>query len=455
MRTKLFFAFIFIVFLAFFSNIVFKRLIIGDFDDFIKGTEEDHIYWVLASVEGSFKDNKYDKTVLGESLHWGLMLGFETYVEDISGKRILSSTDVFSLMNTNMVKRMSSFLKLPSGTGEFMWYPLYIEGKEVGKLYIRTIERLGLIPLKEEIFRKRGKEFLVISFLIAVGGALFLAVLFTIFISAPVRRLTSAAEKIAKGDFNIQESKRNRFRFFKYKDEIDRLTETFNYMAEALRKEDEIRQHLTSNITHELRTPLTVIRGNLEAMEDGVITDTRAVIGNITSEIHRLISLVEGIEDVTRAEASFFKKGIQEEINLRDFIESIVNGMKKIAEEKGLFVKTAGPSIIVKTYPEKLHIIFKNLFTNACKFTAKGGITISWDRYRHDGITGFYISVEDTGIGIIKKELPKVFERFYKARDSEGRGLGLAIVKELAEVIGGNVEVESIPDQGSRFTLTF
>ncbi len=455
MRTKLFFAFIFIIFLALFSNIVFKRLIIGDFDDFIKGTKEDHVYWVLASVEGSFKDNKYDKTLLSEALHWGLMLGFETYVEDISGNRILSSTDVFSSMNTNMVRRMSSLLKLPSGTGEFVWYPLYIEGKEAGKLYIRPLERLGLIPLKEEIFRKRGKEFLVISFLMAVGGALFLAVLFTIFISTPVRRLTAAAEKIAEGDFNVQDSKRRRFRFFKYKDEIDRLTETFNYMAEALRKEDAIRQHLTSNITHELRTPLTVIRGNLEAMEDGVITDTRAVIGNITSEIHRLISLVEGIEDVTRAEASFFKKGIQEEINLRDFIESTVNGMKKIAEEKGLFVKTAGPSITVKTYPEKLHIIFKNLFTNACKFTATGGITISWDRCRHDGITGFCISVEDTGRGIIKKELSKVFERFYKAKDSGGRGLGLAIVKELAEVMGGNVEVESIPFHGSRFTLTF
>lgn len=455
MRTKLFFAFIFIIFLALFSNIVFKRLIIGDFDDFIKGTKEDHVYWVLASVEGSFKDNKYDKTLLSEALHWGLMLGFETYVEGISGNRILSSTDVFSSMNPNMIKRMSSFLKLPSGTGEFVWYPLYIEGKEAGKLYIRPLERLGLIPLKEEIFRKRGKEFLVISFLMAVGGALFLAVLFAIFISTPVRRLTAAAEKIAEGDFNVQDSKRRRFRFFKYKDEIDRLTETFYYMAEALRKEDAIRQHLTSNITHELRTPLTVIRGNLEAMEDGVITDTRAVIGNITSEIHRLISLVEGIEDVTRAEASFLKKGIQEEINLRDFIESIVNGMKKIAEEKGLFVKTAGPSITVKTYPEKLHIIFKNIFTNACKFTAAGGITISWDRCRHDGITGFYITVEDTGRGIIKKELSKVFERFYKAGDSDGRGLGLAIVKELVEVIGGNVEVESIPDHGSRFILTF
>src|SRR4030066_1150936 len=182
MRTKLFFAFIFIILLALLSNIVFESLIIGDFNDFIKGTEEDRIYWVMASVEGSYRDNQWDDASLSEALHWGLMLGFETFLEDISGKRVLSSTDVLSGMSPNMLKRMNSFLKLPSGSGEFAWYPLYVEGKEIGKLYIRPLERLGLTPLKEDVFRKRGREFLVISFLIAGGSALFIAVLFTIFI---------------------------------------------------------------------------------------------------------------------------------------------------------------------------------------------------------------------------------------------------------------------------------
>ncbi len=453
MRTKLFSAFILIILLALLSNIVFEKLIIKDFNDFLQGTKEDHIYWVIASVEGSFTDNQWNRTLLTEALHWGLMLGFETYIEDAPGHKILSSKEVISSMNPNMLRRMRSLLKLPTGVGGFTWYPLFIEGKEIGKLYIRPLERRGLSSLKEEIFRARGKKFLVISFLIAGGGSLLLAVLFTIFLSSPIRRLTTAAERISKGELSAEKIKPHRLRLFKHKDEIDELTETFNYMSAALKREDEIRKHLTSNVAHELRTPLTIIRGNLEAIEDGVISDPNTVIKNINSEIQRLIALIEGIEDITRAEASFFKKGDLKEINLGEFVESIVNGMKKLIEEKGLFIRTEGPPIDVKTNPEKLHIILKNLLTNAYKFTSSGGITVNWDRYSQDRAAGFIISVADTGKGIPEENLAKIFDRFYKSGDSGGSGLGLAIVKELSEVIGGKIEVESAPAQGSRFTL--
>ncbi|RJQ22386.1 MAG: sensor histidine kinase [Nitrospiraceae bacterium] len=451
MRTKLFIAFIFLVLFALLSNIVFARLIMRDFDDFVNGTREDHLYWILASVEGSYKNGIWDHHTLHETLHWGLMLGFETYIDDNSENRILSSTDVVFSMDSYMLRRMKSFLMLPSGKGKFIWYPLYVEGKEIGKLYVRPLERIGPVLLKEEIFRKRGREFLVISFLMAGGGALFLSVLFTIFLSTPVRRLTAAAEKIAKGEFLFRRPEKRR----KFKDEIDRLTDTFGYMAEALQREDLLRRHLTSNITHELRTPLTIIRGNIEAVEDGVMSDTNEVLRNINSEVLRMISLVEGIEDITRAEASFFRKGETEEIDLHDFVESVAGSMRKLVEEKGLFMKTGGPSIVVRTYPEKLHIILKNLLANAYNYTTKGGITITWDKHRHDDAEGFYISVKDTGRGIEQENIARIFERFYRGADSTGKGLGLAIVKELAEVMDGKVEVESASKKGTKFTVKF
>ncbi len=455
MRTKIFSAFILVILLALLSNVVFEKLIIRDFNDFIEGTEEDHIYWVIASVEGSIKNNRWDIAMLTEALHWGIMLGFETYVEDEKGERILSSSDVISSMKPNMLSRMNSLLKLPSGTGEFTWYPLYIEGNEIGKLNIRSIERLGVIPHREEVFRKRGREFLVITFLIAGGGAIFMAILLAIYLSTPIRRLTTAAGKIAKGELSAQGPIYRKKSFFSYKDEIDKLNETFNYMAEALKKEDDMRRHLTSNVAHELRTPLTIIRANLEAIEDGVISSPDTVIKNINSEIQRLISLVEGIEDIARAEASFFKKGDLKEIEIKKFIESAIDGIKNLIEDKGLYIKTEGAGLIAKTYPEKLHIVLKNLLTNACKFTDTGGITVKWDKHKQNGMTGFYISIEDTGRGIPEEKLEKVFERFYKSKDSGGRGLGLAIVKELTEVMGGKVEAESAQGKGSRFTLYF
>jgi signal transduction histidine kinase len=388
---------------------------------------------------------------MSETLHWSMMLGFEAYVEDMDGKRVLSSSDVMSTMNPNMIKRMSSVLNLSSSIGDFTWYPLYIEGEEIGKIYIRPVEKLGEVALKEEIFRSRGREFLIVSFLIAGGGALILSVLFTKFLSDPVKKLTVSADKIAKGDFSMNEEMPQR----RLRDEIDRLTETFNYMSEALRREDALRKHLTSNIAHELRTPLTIIKGNLEAIDDGIISDPTAALDNIKSEIQRIISLVEGIEDVTSAEASFFKKGALEEINLREFIESVATGMRKIMDEKDLTLTTDGPSIKVKTYPDKLHIILKNLLTNAYKFTDSGDIKVSWGEYKSDRDNGFSLTVEDTGQGIAKNELSQIFKRFYKGKGSGGKGLGLAIVKELAEVIGGKIEVRSTPGKGSGFTIKF
>jgi len=449
MRTKLFLAFIVIISLAILSNIIFERLILKDFNDFVMGTQEDRIYWLMASIEGSFKEGKWDINTLKESLHWGLMLGFETYVQDTDGRRIISSSEVLSTLSPTMLRRMKSLFRLPSGRGEFTWYPLYVEGTEIGRLYLRPLERIGLIPIKEEIFRRRGKEFLIISFLIAGAGAFAIAILFTIFLSRPISRLTASAEAIARGDFSVRAPQAHK----RLKDELDRLTESFNYMAEALRREDALRRHLTSNITHELRTPLTIIKGNLEAIEDGIIKDPDEVIKTIKMEIERIISLVEGIEDITSAEASFFKRGEKIEIDLKEFIDSITEIMKNLFEEKKLYIKKEGESLIVRTYPEKLHIVLKNLLTNAYKFTDHGGVTIRWGRQHGTGNSGFFITVQDTGRGIKGEDLKRVFDRFYKDRESDGRGLGLAIVKELVEVMGGRIDVESNEGRGSRFTL--
>jgi len=110
--------------------------------------------------------------------------------------------------------------------------------------------------------------------------------------------------------------------------------------------------------------------------------------------------------------------------------------------------------MIVKTYPEKLHIILKNFLSNAYKFTEIGGIEVTWGKCS-SGKASYYLSVEDTGTGIANDKTDKIFERFYKDEHSSGKGLGLAIVKELVEVMGGKVEVESELGRGSRFTATF
>ncbi len=459
MRTKLFLSFILIIFLALLSNIVFERLIIRDFQEYVESTREDKIYWVLATVEGSYREDHWDIPLLTEALHWGMMLGFEAYITTPDGKRLLSSVDVLTSLSPSMLRRMNALFELPTGSGEYTWYPLYAGGKEIGKIHLRPLRRLGYIPEKEDIFMKRGKQFLLISFMIAGGGALLLSILFTIFLSRPLRLLTKGARKIAEGDLSVELEKKKPLPVLSTlsgkADEVQTLTETFNYMAEALRREDALRKHLTSNIAHELRTPLTIIKGNIEAIEDGIVTDRDAALKNIAHEIDRIISLIEGIEDITRAEASFFKKREMEEIALHEFIGSIIDGMKHIFEEKGISLESSGPEMTVRTDPEKLHIIIKNILTDAYKYVEHGSVTVRWRPVENETERGFLISITDTGRGISDDELEKIFNRFYKGENSTGRGLGLAIVKELTETLGGRIEVQSSPGKGSEFRLYF
>ena len=108
---------------------------------------------------------------------------------------------------------------------------------------------------KEVLFRERGKYFLIVSSVIAGGGALLLALFFALFLSRPLRKMKDAVEAMAKGDLTVRVSGTKG-------DEIGRLAERFNYMAEALQREDSLRRRLTSNIAHELRTPLAVMKAH-------------------------------------------------------------------------------------------------------------------------------------------------------------------------------------------------
>ncbi len=453
MRTKLFLSFLLIILIALLSNYVFERLIINDFNEYVSGNNEDRIYWVMASVEGSYRGGKWDEPLLRDSMHWAIMLGFESYLTDMAGSKIISTTDVLSYLNPTMLRRMVSLFELPTGYGEFTWYPLFVDGKEIGKIYFRPLKRRGYLPHKEEIFKKRGRQFLIISFAIAGGGALFLSLAFSFFLSKPLRQLTEMAEAVAEGDFStrirIKESRLSRL--FGRKDEIERLSETFNYMVSALEKEDTLRKHLTTNIAHELRTPLTIVKGNLEAIEDGIITDINEAMAGIKKEIDRIIELVQGIEDITQAEASFFKKGKKENINLADFIKDIVSTYQHPVAEKGLRLILNGPSVVVRTHPDKLQIIIKNLISNAYRYTNKGHIKISWGKDEK----GFYIIVEDTGRGMDEKELTRIFDRFYKGEGSPGKGIGLSIVRELVDILNGEIDVKSSPGKGTAFKIEF
>ena len=163
------------------------------------------------------------------------------------------------------------------------------------------------------------------------------------------------------------------------RDEVGRLSEVFNRMTESLEREERLRKHLMSNIAHELRTPLTVMKTQVEAMSDGVITDTGKGLGNISDEIGKLTRLVAGIEDLTTAEASFFSKTEGTEVELREFLTGIAGDLGPLFREKGLDLEVAaGPALHVTVDTDRLERIIRNLLSNSLKFTRSGKVSIEY-----------------------------------------------------------------------------
>jgi two-component system, OmpR family, sensor histidine kinase BaeS len=443
MRNKLFFAFLSVVLTALISNLLYEYFTTRDFEDYLSGTKEDKLYWVLASVEGSYENGHWDHTALHDAIHWAIMLGFDVKVVDFEKKEIINSDMVISMLSPAMKRRMKNIGDLKGTTSDFDSFPLYYEGIEIGTMLVREIDRPSSVNRKEMMFKRRGKEFLVMSFAIAGGGAILLSVFFTLFLSLPLKKMRDAVVTMAHRDFSVRLPVASH-------DEMGSLAESFNFMAEALEREEALRKHLTSNIAHELRTPLSIMKANVEAMLDGVIEDKVRGIKNIQAEVEKLISLVQGIEDITKAEASFFARKDYRTVELRGFLSIIVEKMKPLASAKGLeMIITEAKDLSVYTDTDKLERVLQNIFSNAIRHTEKGHITIS---YGADGDI-FFIRVKDSGTGIEGNALELIFRRFYHGADSKGLGLGLSIVKELLEVMGGSIEVESRKGEGSTFTI--
>ncbi len=445
MRTKLFVAFLAVILMALLSNLIFHYKIIDDFEEYSRSVVEDELYLVLAAVEGCRKeDGTWDREELVDSVRWAAMLGFGVEVLDEGGHVMLTTRDSLQDITPALWRRVNAIVELNSPAGEFEDYPLFSGGVEIGTLKIRPLRKHGLQAKKEDTFKRRENEFQNFSFLIAGGGAVFLALMLVAYITRPLRRLREAASRVASGDFSV------RIRPPSSGDEIEELGKSFDHMVESLEREEAIRKRLTSNIAHELRTPLTVMRAQIEAISDGVIEPDRETIDTLSGEVHRLVRLVEGIEEITRAEASIFKQPSVDSVNLRGMLEGIAQSLGLIFERKGLSLELAGPALVVRTDADKLEIILRNLLNNAAQHTAAGGVSVSWGA--ESG--GFSIEVRDTGPGIPAEEIPLLFKRFYKGSASSGTGVGLSIVRELLDILGGTVTVMSKPGEGAVFRVS-
>ncbi|MCF2147397.1 response regulator [Desmonostoc muscorum LEGE 12446] len=234
-----------------------------------------------------------------------------------------------------------------------------------------------------------------------------------------------------------------------------RLYEKTRQQAERLLELDKQKTEFFQNISHEFRTPITLIQGPLEsavAAGEGLSYSQSAIA---LRNSRRLLRLVNQLLDLQRLDAGRMQPSFRP-CDLVEFVSQIVESFRPYCEKKGLHLTTQlDESSTVYLDMEKFDKVLYNLLSNAMKFTPEGGtinVRLISENYR------CILEVQDTGIGIVKEQIPHLFERFRQAEGSanrsyEGSGLGLALVKELVELHGGQVSVESVYGEGTIFRL--
>ena len=239
------------------------------------------------------------------------------------------------------------------------------------------------------------------------------------------------------------------------KDEIQKLAETFNDMLARLDHAFTSQKHLFEDLSHELKTPLTILKGEFEVVLKKMRSseEYEAILRSSLEEVDKMTGLVENLLML----ASFESKKIMPDrtaLDLSLLIQSVVNNIDKLARKKGIVISLAGQEGVTIIGDEKqFKQLFLNIIDNAIKYTPEGGkINVSVKTGDNNAI----VSVKDTGVGIPTDDIAHIFDRFYRvhsARASYGFGLGLSIVKAIVDAHRGNIEVESVPGQGTTFIV--
>ncbi|MDP8911561.1 MAG: HAMP domain-containing histidine kinase [Actinomycetota bacterium] len=286
-------------------------------------------------------------------------------------------------------------------------------------------------------------EALLLAALVGATLAAAAAVLLARAIARPVGRVARASRSLASGESPQPLPVEG-------PEELATLAASFNHMASELAKARAAERSFLLSVSHELKTPLTAIRGYAEGLAEGAFTPDEAG-ETIAREAGRLERLVRDLLDLARMNKSEFSVDMQR-IDLGEIAHEAVHRYEAHAHTFDIALEASAPAEAPALGdPDRVLQVVSNLVENALRVTPRGGAV------RVEARRGT-ISVEDTGPGLRAEELPRAFERFflysrYGAERPVGTGLGLAIVRELTTTMGGNVEVQSEPGRGTRFTV--
>lgn len=325
-----------------------------------------------------------------------------------------------------------------SVTGDSPMRAINVDGQIVG--WVALVPYQQATAAADVRFQKRQ---LTQNWLIGVGTVLVAALAawwLSRLLVTPLKRITAATHNLASGDYTVRIP-------ITSKDEIGGLSEDFNRLAQALAHNEQLRRSFMADVSHELRTPLSVLKGEIEAIEDGVRTMTPATLASLQSEVATLNKLVSDLYDLSLSDIGALSYRMTH-VDVGDVLQSTLGAFQQRFAERGLELeRRIDSSVMVNGDEGRLQQLFNNLLENCARYTqAEGTVRVGCRNTNGEVL----IEIEDSGPGVPPDILPRIFERFVRAEASRNRshggaGLGLAICRNIVQAHGGTIAATAAP----------
>jgi two-component system sensor histidine kinase BaeS len=321
-----------------------------------------------------------------------------------------------------------------------------IDGTRIGTLYMESLPQLR--GAADVAFAREQLRGALIAGIAVLAAALVLAFALARWLLDPVRALADGTRALAAGDYTRRvEQKRS--------DELGALAHDFNHLATTLEQHREARRRWGADIAHELRTPLSILRGEIQALQDGVRLPTPQALASLYAECERLGGLVEDLYQLALADAGALEYRF-EELDVGEIVRESTDMQRHALGDAGLALELVLDSVPpIRGDARRLGQLIDNLLANARRYTdAPGRIRV--EVAVHEGQAR--VIIEDTAPGVPEAALPHLFERLFRVdrsrnRAAGGAGLGLAICRAIVAAHEGTIDAVASPLGGLRVVV--
>lgn len=374
------------------------------------------------------RDPRWSRSALADLGHAAEVGGYRILVEDARGRPV-TGQGALALQRRNAVRAS-----------------VRVAGRRVGTVAVAPVPGDSVSDVERRLHERLNSLHLLAAGL-AIAAALLAAPLVAGPLTRPVRRVTQAARRMRRGDLGARVEPSGPA-------ETRELAAALNRLAETLQRQDDARRDAAADTAHELRTPIAGVLSRIEAAQDGVLQDSAGNLAAMHAETLRLSRFVEDLErlaDAERPDLLVEKRAL----DLARVAAERADAHEGFFAAKGIGFERRLEPALVRGDAARLSQVVDNLLGNALRYTESGGtvtLTVAADHSTAE------LAVSDTGMGVEERDLPRLFERFWRgeasrSRGTGGAGIGLAVVRQLVRAHGGEVEVESQLGRGSTFRV--